>query len=163
MDIKERDHVVICNCPKVEKILGLVGELRSDRLGKKRAYVVVSNRLDELPDQFRAFHIGFVNGDPTREEVLLRANILDPLATPELVDLDITIDGKRVIVSSFETREWNLAAFASTRNVNNVIASTQTRGAKAGDTDDLEQNSGTSTGNIIGFTLSEDEIGRAHV
>lgn len=73
------------------------------------------------------------------------------------LDLDITIDGKRVIVSSFETREWNLAAFASTRNVNNVIASTQTRGAKAGDTDDLEQSSGTSTGNIIGFTLSEDE------
>lgn len=72
-------------------------------------------------------------------------------------DLDIKIEGNRVIVSNFETREWNLAAFASTRNVNNVIASTQTRGAKAGDSDESNKETGTSTGNVIGFTLSEDE------
>ncbi|MFJ3110176.1 type II secretion system protein GspD [Pseudomonas putida] len=72
-------------------------------------------------------------------------------------DLDIKIEGNRVFVSNFETREWNLAAFASTRNVNNVIASTQTRGAKAGDSDDDNRETGTSTGNVIGFTLSEDE------
>lgn len=71
-------------------------------------------------------------------------------------DLDIKIEGNRVLISNFETREWNLAAFASTRNVNNVIASTQTRGAKAGDTEDDKQ-TGNSTGNVIGFSLSEDE------
>lgn len=75
------------------------------------------------------------------------------------LDLDIKILGNRIIVSSFETREWNLAAFASTRNVNNVIASTQTRGAQAGESNEgaSETGTGTSTGNIIGFTLSEDE------
>lgn len=72
-------------------------------------------------------------------------------------DLDIKIEGNRVFVSNFETREWNLAAFASTRNVNNVIASTQTRGAKAGDSDESNKETGSSTGNVIGFTLSEDE------
>ncbi|MBJ2204221.1 pilus assembly protein [Pseudomonas sp. ChxA] len=72
-------------------------------------------------------------------------------------DLDIKIEGNRIFVSNYSTREWNLAAFASTRNVNNVIASTQTRGAKAGDSEDNTKETGTSTGNIIGFTLSEDE------
>lgn len=79
-------------------------------------------------------------------------------------DLDIKIEGNRVIVSDFETREWNLAAFASTRNVNNVIASTQTRGAKAGDTNSNQDDQpGASTGNIIGFSLSEDEWTRIMV
>ncbi|HEJ6403988.1 TPA: pilus assembly protein, partial [Pseudomonas aeruginosa] len=73
-------------------------------------------------------------------------------------DLNIEIVGKRVIVSDFETREWNLATFASTRNVNNVIASTQTRGAKAGDDDsNNQQDSNVATGTTIGLQLSEDE------
>lgn len=74
------------------------------------------------------------------------------------LDLDITIDGNRITVTNFQTHEWNLATFASTRNVNNVIASTQTRGAKAGDTTSREDGDvGVTTGNTIGFTLSEDE------
>ncbi|MGP0171093.1 type II secretion system protein GspD [Pseudomonas sp. NCHU5208] len=75
------------------------------------------------------------------------------------LDLDIKITGNRIIVSNFETREWNLAAFASTRNVNNVIASTQTRGARAGEADEgaTDASTGVSTGNVVGFTLSEDE------
>lgn len=73
-------------------------------------------------------------------------------------DLNIELSGKRVIVSDFETREWNLATFASTRNVNNVIASTQTRGAKAGEDDsNSQQDSSTATGTSIGLQLSEDE------
>ncbi|HHH9441261.1 TPA: type II secretion system protein GspD [Pseudomonas aeruginosa] len=73
-------------------------------------------------------------------------------------DLNIEIDGKRVIVSDFETKEWNLATFASTRNVNNVIASTQTRGAKAGSEDSNNQkDTNVETGATIGLTLSEDE------
>lgn len=73
-------------------------------------------------------------------------------------DLNIELSGKRIIVSDFETREWNLATFASTRNVNNVIASTQTRGAKAGEDDsNSQQDSSTATGTSIGLQLSEDE------
>lgn len=75
------------------------------------------------------------------------------------LDIHISIDGRRVVVSSFQTKEWNLAAFASTRNVNSVIASVQTRGAKAGDTDDTQNQGGSNqtTGNTIGYTLNEDE------
>ncbi|MGF6282081.1 hypothetical protein ABH908_000432 [Pseudomonas frederiksbergensis] len=74
------------------------------------------------------------------------------------LDLDITIDGNRITVTNFQTHEWNLATFASTRNVNNVIASTQTRGAKAGDTNARDEDTGgQTTGNTIGFNLSEDE------
>lgn len=74
------------------------------------------------------------------------------------LDLDIAIDGNRITVTNFKTHEWNLATFASTRNVNNVIASTQTRGAKAGDTNNRDEGDvGVTTGNTIGFTLSEDE------
>lgn len=75
------------------------------------------------------------------------------------LDIHISIDGRRAVVSSFQTKEWNLAAFASTRNVNSVIASVQTRGAKAGDTDDTENQGGSNqtTGNTIGYTLNEDE------
>ncbi len=75
------------------------------------------------------------------------------------LDVHITIDGRRVVVSSFQTKEWNLAAFASTRNVKSVIASVQTRGAKAGDDDEIQEKGGSNqtTGNTIGYTLSEDE------
>lgn len=72
------------------------------------------------------------------------------------LDIHISIDGRRVVVSSFQTKEWNLAAFASTRNVNSVIASVQTRGAKAGDTEN-QGGSNQTTGNTIGYTLNEDE------
>ncbi len=70
-------------------------------------------------------------------------------------DLDIHLDGKRVYVSDFETREWNLAAFSTSRSINSIITSKQTKGAQAGDaasTDDA-----VTTGSTIGINISEDE------
>lgn len=141
-----------------------VREIRSEDAAKARPIFLSGKGLnlrEVLSDALPGYSIiprGKANLNATIDVMTSGMSVADFIEYVEgTLDLDITIDGKRVIVSSFETREWNLAAFASTRNVNNVIASTQTRGAKAGDTDDLEQNSGTSTGNIIGFTLSEDE------
>ena len=78
-----------------------------------------------------------------------------------VADVDIRIDGRKVYVTDFETREWNLSAFASTRSVNNVVASTQTAGAQAGS--DSSGSSGQSnsvtqgTSATVGYSLTEDE------
>jgi len=70
-------------------------------------------------------------------------------------DLKIELDGKRVFVSDFETKQWNLAAFSTTRNIDTIVTSKQSAGAKAGD-DQLQQDSQT-TGSSIAVNLSEDE------
>lgn len=71
-------------------------------------------------------------------------------------DLDITVEDRRVIVNDFQTQEWNLAAFASTRSVNNMVTSSQTAGA-ASSGGGTTSASGNSTGASVGYTLSEDE------
>jgi type II secretory pathway component GspD/PulD (secretin) len=77
-------------------------------------------------------------------------------------DIDIKIEGNKVYVTNFETREWNLAAFAATRSVTNVVASTQTAGAQAGSSTSTQQQGGSTQGTSasVGYTLSEDEWSR---
>lgn len=70
-------------------------------------------------------------------------------------DLDIKLDGKRVYVTDFETREWNLATFATSRNINSLITSKQSSGALAGDSSAAVETE--TTGSTIGVNLSEDE------
>lgn len=70
-------------------------------------------------------------------------------------DLSIQLDGRRVYVSDFETKQWNLAAFSTTRNINTIVTSKQSRGAKAGD--DQQEEEGQTTGSSIAVNLSEDE------
>lgn len=70
-------------------------------------------------------------------------------------DLKIELEGRRVYVSDFETKQWNLAAFATTRNIDSIITSKQSRGAKAGDDQATEEN--VTTGSSIAVNLSEDE------
>lgn len=71
------------------------------------------------------------------------------------LDLKIEIDGKRVYVSDFETQQWNLAAFATTRNIDSIITSKQSKGAKAGDETSGDET--ITTGSSIAVSLSEDE------
>lgn len=70
-------------------------------------------------------------------------------------DLKIELDGKRVYVSDFETKQWNLAAFSTTRNIDTIVTSKQSAGAKAGD--DQQQQDNQTTGSSIAVNLSEDE------
>lgn len=70
-------------------------------------------------------------------------------------DLNIELEGKRVYVSDFETKQWNLSAFATTRNIDSIVTSKQSRGAQAGD--DSSQAENDITGSTIGVNLSEDE------
>jgi type II secretory pathway component GspD/PulD (secretin) len=70
-------------------------------------------------------------------------------------DLSITIEGRRVVVTDFETKQWNLAAFATTRSLENIITSKQSVGAKAGDDDTKEE--AKTTGSSVTTSISEDE------
>ena len=75
MTISDRDHIVICHCPGPDKILQLVAELKAGKDYDRRSFVVVTDRFTEIPEEFQDRDIKFVKGDPTREDILIRANI----------------------------------------------------------------------------------------
>ncbi len=77
MDINHTEHVIICNCPSVDKVVNLVGELKADSRFKNSKFVVITNQLNEIPESFIEQKIFFLKGDSTREETLLKANILN--------------------------------------------------------------------------------------
>jgi type II secretory pathway component GspD/PulD (secretin) len=70
-------------------------------------------------------------------------------------DLNIEIEGKRVTVSDFETKQWNLSAFSTTRNINSIVTSKQSKGAQTGSNSNTEEVE--TTGSTIGINLNEDE------
>ncbi|MBJ2215863.1 MULTISPECIES: type II secretion system protein GspD [Pseudomonas] len=70
-------------------------------------------------------------------------------------DLHIELKGNRVYISDFQTREWNLASFATSRTINSIVTSKQSKGAKAGDDTQTEEEQ--TTGSTIGVNLNEDE------
>lgn len=75
MNITDKNHIIICNCPAIQKLLLLVKEIRANREYADRHFVVISDRFNEMPEEFKAHHIQFVKGDPTREDILMKANI----------------------------------------------------------------------------------------
>lgn len=77
MDIKETGHIVICNFPSLEKIVHLVQELRADSKYADAGFVLVTDSLDELPEDLALKGVRFVKGDPTCEPVLKKANVTE--------------------------------------------------------------------------------------
>ncbi len=77
MKINENDHVIICNCPSTERVLHLVTELRANVRYASKVFVLVTDDLDELPDEFRDQDLLFIKGNPTREDILLKANVTE--------------------------------------------------------------------------------------
>jgi Trk K+ transport system NAD-binding subunit len=69
------NHLVICQCPSVARIIKLVAQFRAAHGDEHRPAVVVTTRLEELPVEFQQHGIHFVKGVPTSEEVLLRAGV----------------------------------------------------------------------------------------
>ena len=69
------DHVILCHHPSTETVCELVEEIRADRSWRERELVLVTDRLEELPDELRKLRLHFVHGDPSREESLTRAGI----------------------------------------------------------------------------------------
>ena len=77
MKIRETNHVIICNCPSTERVLHLVTELRANIRYSAKVFVLVTDVLDELPDEFRDQDLLFLKGNPTREDILLKANVTE--------------------------------------------------------------------------------------
>jgi voltage-gated potassium channel len=71
------NHLVICQCPSVSRVIQIVEQFRIAHADPQRPAVCVTNQLDELPVEFREKSIHFVKGLPTSEEILLRAGVAD--------------------------------------------------------------------------------------
>lgn len=69
------NHLVICQCPSVSRVIQLVAQFRMAHADPHRQAVVVTAGLDDLPLEFLEQSIYFVKGLPTSEEVLLRAGV----------------------------------------------------------------------------------------
>jgi len=69
------DHLVICQCPSVSRVVQLVAQFRAAHEAPEYPAVVVTARLDERPIEFRENSIHFVKGVPTSEETLTRAGV----------------------------------------------------------------------------------------
>jgi len=69
------NHLVICQCPSISRVLQLVAQFRAAHSDPHRPAVVVSSRLEELPVEFRENSIHFVKGVATSEDSLNRAGV----------------------------------------------------------------------------------------
>jgi len=75
MNIKLQQHILICNCPSTEKILQILDELQGAPLTKDKPVVVISDALEEIPEELRKREVLFVKGAPYLESTLQQANI----------------------------------------------------------------------------------------
>jgi voltage-gated potassium channel len=69
-------HIIICNFVSLEKVLKLIQEIERDNSTKDDHIVFVDNTIEELPAEFQAEKFHFVKGDPARETVLNKANLV---------------------------------------------------------------------------------------
>jgi len=75
MDVKLSNHVIICNYPNSDKILRLIEELHRSHEYAESPIVLVSEGIEELPEELVKLKVRFVKGDPVREEILNKASI----------------------------------------------------------------------------------------
>ena len=75
--MKSKNHILICNYPHFEKIHRLVEELQRSYRYRDCDIVLVTDKIQELPEELKSLGLQFVQGDPVREEVLARANVTE--------------------------------------------------------------------------------------
>lgn len=75
MDVSLTGHLIICNYPNSDKILRIIEELSLSIEYRDIRYVLVTDAIEELPEELARHKIQFVKGDPVREEILMKANI----------------------------------------------------------------------------------------
>lgn len=76
MKIVDENHLLICNYPGEHKVIKVVNEIRSIPEYKKVSIILITENLPEIPDSLKALKIQFVQGNPTDEDILYKANIL---------------------------------------------------------------------------------------
>lgn len=74
--MKYHNHLVICHYPGTDKVLQLAAEFRASIPGEPPV-VVVTQSLDEAPEEFRRHDIGFVRGPASDAGTLERAGVAD--------------------------------------------------------------------------------------
>ena len=72
--LKNKSKLVIIGYQNEEKIKELVNQIR---LENNEKVVLITNRLEKKPDWFNEYHIEFIKGHISKEDTLLRANILE--------------------------------------------------------------------------------------
>lgn len=77
MAIDWTQHIILCNYPGEGKILRILEEFQVLPKWKETRFVLISDDLEELPPKLQASNVGFVKGNPTQEEILHKANVLE--------------------------------------------------------------------------------------
>lgn len=73
---KLSDHLVVFNFAGLAKVERILEELALDRsVGRAMPVLLVDEQLDELPIELQKRGVGYVRGNPTRDETLQRAGI----------------------------------------------------------------------------------------
>ena len=107
-DYKLSGHLIIINFPSLGKVERLMSELEGDpSFGRGRDVVLIDEELGELPAELATRGFGFVRGNPTRDETLMRASIDaashavilskrpgDPHSDAENVAITLAIEGR---------------------------------------------------------------------
>lgn len=75
MTIKLENHIILCNCPSIEKILNLVQELKETSDFVDSDIVLITNEFDEIPDTLFNQGLKFVKGSSSDEKILIKAGI----------------------------------------------------------------------------------------
>jgi voltage-gated potassium channel len=73
--IMKTDHLIICGYPSASKILQIMREMRETEVYKNATFVLVTDEIEELPDNLAAENIHFVRGRPHSEDTLLKAGV----------------------------------------------------------------------------------------
>lgn len=77
LEVKMKNHIIICNYPGDQKILRLKNELSRSKRYKESELVLVTDELEEMTPELSQNKIQFVKGDPTREDILMKAHVSD--------------------------------------------------------------------------------------
>lgn len=80
-------HVIICNFSTLDRTSKLIDELSNDSSTDNSDIVIIDNHLHELPPELQDRGVHFVTGDPSRESVLVKANLKDAVSV--IIQADI--------------------------------------------------------------------------
>lgn len=75
LEVKMKNHIIICNYNGEQKIIHLQQELSRSKKYGHSPLVLITDKIEELPHILVQNKIHFVKGDPTREDILTKANV----------------------------------------------------------------------------------------
>jgi voltage-gated potassium channel len=96
LELHCKNHIIIVNCPNEWKIHAILDELRVDNKSTEIPIVLISDELEQCPDQLlKRKNFFYIKGNPTISHVLERANAVEALQAVILAKdpRDINSDG----------------------------------------------------------------------